>query len=80
MANEKNLSASELERFQEKLGENIQRIRKEKGLTQQKLVEEAGIAQTSLAYIENGYNFAAFPTLIKIAKVLKVKVKDLIPF
>lgn len=80
MVSDKTLSTNELEKFQEKLGENIQRIRKEKGMTQQKLVEEAGIAQTSLAYIENGYNFAAFPTLIKIARVLKVKVKDLIPF
>ena len=75
MANEKKLNE-----LRQTLGRNIQRLRKEKGLTQEQLAEKAGLAMTSVAYIEAGYNFPAFETMYKVSQVLGVKIKDLIPF
>jgi transcriptional regulator with XRE-family HTH domain len=75
MANDKKLA--ELRQI---LGRNIQKLRKEKGLTQEQLAEKATLSLTSVAYIESGYNFPAFETMYKISQVLGVKIKDLIPF
>ena len=63
-----------------KLGRYIQKIRQSKNITQEKLAEKIGTSQTWIAYIETGRNRPNLKMLEKIAKVLGVKVKDLIPF
>ena len=63
-----------------KLGRHIQKIRQSKNITQEELAEKIGTSQTWIAYIETGRNRPNLKMLEKIAKVLGVKVKDLIPF
>jgi len=62
------------------LGRHIQKIRKEKGLTQEELAERIGTSQTWIGYIETGRETPNLKRLHKIARVLGVRVKDLIPF
>lgn len=63
-----------------KFGKYIQKIRQSKDITQEALAEKIGVSQTWIAYIETGRNKPNIKMLEKIAKVLGVKVKDLIPF
>lgn len=63
-----------------RFGRYIQKIRKSKNITQEELAEKIGTSQTWIAYIETGRNRPNIKMLEKIAKVLGVKAKDLIPF
>lgn len=63
-----------------KLGKNIARLRKLAGLTQEELAERTRLSLTFIGYIEIGQKRPTLKTLNKIASVLKVKVKDLIPY
>ena len=48
------------------LGENIQTIRKHRGMKQQELADKIGINMQSLSKIERGVNYPTFDTLEKI--------------
>lgn len=63
-----------------KFGRYLQKIRKSKNITQEELAEKIGTSQTWIAYIETGRNQPNLDMLQKIAKVLGVKTKELIPF
>ncbi len=52
------------------LGENIQTIRKHRGMKQQELADKIGINMQSLSKIERGVNYPTFDTLEKIMDVL----------
>ena len=60
------------------LGENIQTIRKHRGMKQQELADKIGINMQSLSKIERGVNFPTFDTLEKIMDVLGVMPTDYI--
>lgn len=61
------------------LGENIKIIRKKNKLSQEALAQKAGITYSTLIKLETGANDnPTIKTLAKIAKVLNVKVDDLI--
>jgi len=62
------------------LGKTIKKIRNEKGMTQEDLAEYADVNVSYLAKIENGYVNTSVRYLIKIAKGLKTKVKELFEF
>lgn len=62
------------------LGEEIKRLRGEKGWTQEYLAEKANLNTTHLGFIEQGRKEPRLKTLKKIADALNVRVKDLIPF
>ena len=62
----------------QKLGDNIQKIRKSKGLTQEKLAELAKIDPKSIIEIENGKRNPSLKTIHKIALALKVKPQELL--
>lgn len=64
----------------EKLGEKIRDLREERDLTQEELAHKAKMNVSYLAKIENGYVNTTVRYLIKIAKGLKVKVRDLFEF
>ncbi len=64
----------------EKLGKNIQKARKDIGLTQAEVAHKAGINVNYYAVIERGEKKATLDTLEKIFKVLKVKPSDVLPF
>ncbi len=60
------------------LGENIQTIRKHKGMKQQELADAIGINMQSLSKIERGVNYPTFDTLEKIMDVLGVTPNELL--
>ena len=64
----------------EKLGDTIVKLRKEKGMTQENLAEKAHINVSYLAKIENGYVNTTVRYLIKLARGLQTKVRDLFEF
>ena len=60
------------------LGENIQTIRKHRGMKQQELADKIGINMQSLSKIERGLNYPAYETLEKIMEVLDVTPNELL--
>lgn len=63
-----------------KLGNNIRRIRKQKGLTMEGLAHEIEMEYRQLGRIERGEINTTVLSLLKIATALKVSVKDLFDF
>ena len=60
------------------VGENIRKIRKEKGLTLEELSEKAHIPTISIGRYERGERTPSINTLIDISKALGVTYTDLI--
>lgn len=67
-------------RERELLGKTVKKIREQKGMTQEDLADKAASNVSYLAKIENGYVNTSVRYLIKIARGLGVKVKDLFEF
>jgi len=63
-----------------RLANKIRRLRKEKGLTQEQLAEKVHVSTTHVGLVEVGRRRFGLKTLQKVASVLGVKVKDLIPY
>lgn len=66
-------------RAYKKLGDKIQRLRKNIGLTQEELAEKLNISRTHVGHIEQGRKNPSLKLLNKLSKVLRVKVGDLFP-
>ena len=64
----------------QKLGKNLQRIRKEKGITQEKLQELSGIDRGYISGVERGVRNPSIKNVERLAKALKVSVSDLTNF
>ena len=62
-----------------RLGERIEKLRKEKGLTQEELAEKAGLHRAYFWDIENGRNIS-IKTAYVIAKALEVSLSELFNF
>lgn len=62
------------------LGQTIKKIREDGDMTQEALAEKAEINVSYLAKIENGYVNTTVRYLIKLARALGVKVKELFSF
>lgn len=60
------------------LGENIQKIRKFRGMSQQELADAIGINMQSLSKIERGVNHPSFDTLGRITIMLDVNPNELL--
>lgn len=58
-------------------GKRVAEVRKKRGVTQQQLAERINMSVVAIAYIETGKRWARLGTLQKIAKSLKVDVKEL---
>jgi transcriptional regulator with XRE-family HTH domain len=61
-----------------RLGKRIQALRAERGITQERLARRAGLSRAYLARLEIGRHNPPILTLVKIAKALKVPVRDLL--
>ena len=61
----------------EKLQNNLQQIRKAKGLTQQQLSESANVSRKSINAVENGVYIPSTMLALKIAKTLNCSVEDI---
>ncbi len=62
----------------DKIGKNIVRLRKERGMTQEDLCGLAEIDRSYLSEIENGKMNVTIKSLVAIAKVLKCGLDDII--
>ena len=71
---------SKTPKIYEKLGRKIQKARQEKGITQEKLAEMADISRTHMAHIEQGRRQPTLDVVQKIARALKMKANELIPY
>jgi len=60
------------------VGFNIRKIREEKGLSQEKLAALADLHRAYIGQIERGEKNIGLKNLEKIAKALKVNIKDLL--
>lgn len=74
------MNSSSQSSFLLKLGTNIRRIRKQKGLTMEGLAHEIEIEYRQLGRIERGEVNTTVLSLLKIAAALNVSVKDLLDF
>lgn len=64
----------------EKFGKSLQKARKTRGLTQEELAEKLDISRSYMGHLEQGLKNPSFELLQKLAKHLKVKASDLMPF
>ncbi len=61
-----------------KRGMRLKRLREKRGWTQQVLAEKVGVSRVTVARIEIGNRKPSLELLYRLAKVLKVKVGDLL--
>ena len=62
----------------QKLGENLKRIRTEKGITQGDIARALEIDKSFVSNIENGKTNPTLATIAKIAKAIGVSVDELL--
>ena len=60
------------------LGKKVQQARKKTGLSQEAVAFKVGVSRAYMGYIEQGRNVPSLEVLQKVAKVLKVKLSDLV--
>jgi transcriptional regulator with XRE-family HTH domain len=61
----------------ERLGKNLTRIRKEKGISQDKLSRLLRIDRSFISNIENGKTNPTLATIAKLAKAVGVPIEEL---
>jgi transcriptional regulator with XRE-family HTH domain len=61
-------------------GERLQKVRKSQGISQEELAALLSMHRTYVGMVERGERNPTIRTLYKIAKALKVKSSDLLPF
>lgn len=59
------------------LGKKVQKQRKLIGLTQEELAEKVNVSRAYIGYIEQARNTPSIELLEKIAKVLRIDIKEL---
>jgi transcriptional regulator with XRE-family HTH domain len=62
----------------ERVGLNLQKLRRERGLSQEELADLAGIHQTYLSGVERGKRNPTVTVLQRIAKTLGADIEDLV--
>lgn len=66
--------------FRKQLGQRIQQLRKEKGLTQENLSLESDISRSHIAMIEAGKRDITVSSMFKISRALGVTLSDIFSF
>jgi len=66
-----------MNKISKKLGQNIRKIRKAKGMSQGDISRALSMDRGYISSIENGHKNPTITTLEKIAKALSVKLEDL---
>lgn len=66
--------------YLKEFGNNLRRIRKEKGLSMEVVANEAEIEYRQLGRIERGEINTTIISLLRIAEVLKVDIKEFFDF
>ena len=62
----------------QKLGENLKRIRTEKGISQGDIARALEVDKSFVSNIENGKTNPTLATIVKIAKAIGVSVDELL--
>ncbi|MCL2537325.1 MAG: helix-turn-helix domain-containing protein [Coriobacteriia bacterium] len=65
--------------FQKELGSRIQKYRKSRCLSQEGFAELLDMHRVSIGYIEQGKQAPKLSTLFRMAEILEVPLKDLLP-
>ena len=65
-------------RIPKNVGKKIQKLRQAKNISQVKMAEMIGLTPTYVGFIEQGSRNPSISTLDKIARVLKVKMSELL--
>jgi transcriptional regulator with XRE-family HTH domain len=60
------------------LGDKIRAYRKQAGFSQEKLAEKADLHHNFIGEVERGNMEISLTSMLKIAKALKVRVRDLV--
>jgi len=63
--------------FTKKIGENIKRLREERGLSQEELAHQAGLYRTYVGHLENARYSPSAYLLYKLATIFKVNISEL---
>ena len=66
--------------IQRKLGKRIAELRKRAGLTQEQFAERCDYSVEFVSLVERGINAPSVAGLARMARVLRLKVKDLFEF
>ncbi len=69
---------SAMQKHRRLLGEAVRATRKEAGFSQEKLAEKADLSTVFISRIERGVESPSVDNLLKIAKALGVRVRDLV--
>jgi transcriptional regulator with XRE-family HTH domain len=67
-----------IQRHRRLLGEAVRSKRRQAGLSQEKLAEKADLSTVFISRIERGKESPSVDNLVKIAKALGVRVRDLV--
>ena len=62
----------------QRFGKQLQRLRTRRGLTQEQLAVTAGLSHTFVTRLELGQHDPSLSTLVRLAKVLRVSVTELL--
>lgn len=73
-----NQSDVETQELKRRVGENIERIRKQKGLSLERLATLSGVSRTMLSQIEGGDSAPTIALLWKVSRGLEVRFADLL--
>lgn len=61
-----------------KIGQQIRKYRKARGLSQEALAERIDISTTHMSHIETGSTKLSLPVLVSLARVLEVRTDDIL--
>ena len=67
-------------RIQQAFGKKLREVRNNQELTQEELADKAGLHFTYIGQAERGLRNITLESLYKLAKALKVKSSELLPF
>jgi len=65
-------------RIPKSVGKKIQKLRKEKEISQVDMAERIGVSATYVGFVEQGVRNPSIATLDKIARVLNVRMSELL--
>ena len=69
---------SAIQKHRRLLGETLRGKRKDAGFSQEKLAERADLSTVFISRIERGIESPTVDNLLKVAKALRVQVRDLV--
>lgn len=65
-----------MDKINKKIGKQIQKYRRLRGLTQQDFAKEIGVTEKQISKIETGVHYPKFCNFIKMLDVLGIEMKD----